>query len=70
VKGNTLAMLDQMKFSATIAPEIQTSYETLLKEHAAEESREERLALEEQRRRRGLFSKFATYIGAVLSGSV
>lgn len=70
VKGNTLAMLDQMKFSAMVAPEIQTSYETLQKEDAAEERRKERLALEEQRRRRGLFSKFASYIGAVLSGSV
>ena len=70
IKGNTLAMLDQMKFSAAIGPEIQTSYDTLIKEEAAEERRKEILALQEQRRRRGLFSKFATYIGAVLSGSV
>lgn len=70
VKGNTLALIDQMRTTAALAPEIQASYETLLKEREVEEARRQSRAQEVRQTRRGLFSRFATYVGAVLSGSV
>ena len=70
VKGNTLAMIDQLSFPSGLPEEMRASYEGALKAQAEQRAAMERKAAAEAERRRGLFSRIASYLGGVLAGSV
>ena len=70
VKGNTLAMIDQLAFPSGLPEEVRTSYEGLQKAKAAELNAMQRKTAAEEERRRGLFSRIASYLGGVLAGSI
>jgi len=70
VKGNTLAMIDQITFPSGLPEEMKASYEGLLKAKAEELNAMQRKTAAEEERRRGLFSRIASYLGGVLAGSI
>ncbi|MBW3587821.1 MAG: CAP domain-containing protein [Actinobacteria bacterium] len=70
VKGNTLAMIDQITFPSGLPEEMKASYEGLRKAKAEELNALQRKTAAEEERRRGLFSKVASYLGGVLAGSI
>jgi len=70
VKGNTLAMIDQLAFPSGLPEEMRASYGGVLKAQAEERNAMERKAAADEERRRGLFSRIASYLGGILAGSI